>query len=54
MLETEVHAVRRVQPLHEPMHIPYWRLDEQMVMVRHEHVGIQDNPVRLKRGVQLL
>ena len=40
VLVAEVHAVRRVHPVHELVDIPPRRLDQQMIMIRHQAIRI--------------
>lgn len=52
-LVPEIHRIRRVQSLHEARQIGARRLDQQVVVVRHQRPCVQHHPVPLNRLPQL-
>ena len=54
VLVAEVHAVGCVESLHEFLDVSQGRLNEEMEMVLHQCVGVEDNLVFLKGCLQLL
>src|SRR5258708_18304596 len=44
MLAIEPHAVRNVEPLNGLAEVGLWRLDQQMVMIRHQSVAVNQEP----------
>jgi len=50
MLAIEPHAVRNVEPLNGLAEVGLWRLDQQMVMIRHQSVAVNQES---KPGRQL-
>ena len=49
-----VEAVTAVQPLHAPPQVRPRRPHHQVIVIRHQHPGIQDHPVLLQVALQLI